>query len=211
MSQTVSSWPGKLATRLDSALRLVEMAELLSQPVATAVGRIWLSPWRLVDLYEMAYLRMFAAWESFLEETFVRYLCGFRSATGPMAPRNYRSLRDARIAVWGRPDGYVLWHNAQRVVSLARQHMPGGPHELVVSSAMADLERWAAVRHRIAHDNEHARRGFERAALALGGRSYWGARAGLFLRDWDQVASPAQRRIHSIGLALRGLARQIAP
>jgi hypothetical protein len=36
-----------------------------------------LTPPRLEALYEMAYLRVFIAWEDLLEESFLRFMCGY--------------------------------------------------------------------------------------------------------------------------------------
>src|SRR5690242_8034031 len=41
---------------------------------------------RVELLYELAYLRMFIEWEQFLEQTFLRYLCGYTSANWIVSP-----------------------------------------------------------------------------------------------------------------------------
>src|SRR5690554_10617 len=69
---------------------------------------------RSIDLvYELAYLNIFKAWEMLLEETFVRFLCGYSNSAGPPVFRpntqRQRNLKDAAALMLGGSD-YRLWH-----------------------------------------------------------------------------------------------------
>ena len=73
--------------RVDEAIRIARAGDLViaSNPVGTPLRREWHFS-RVELLYELAYLRIFLEWETYLQETFVRYLCGYRSARGMCAP-----------------------------------------------------------------------------------------------------------------------------
>jgi hypothetical protein len=167
---------------------------------------------RLEALYEFAYLRMFIQWESFLEQAFVRYLCGYRSRHGQatMLPgRVYCSdLGAANVTMLGGQH-YILWHNPLRNINLCRTHFSASAHERMLRAAQARLENFAAVRHRIAHGQEDAKSKFDNATMTMAARRYPGSRAGRFLRDWDSSRSPRVRWLESIGDTLRGLAGMV--
>lgn len=174
-------------------------------------GYLPLSATELV--YELAYLRVFVAWEVFLQETFIRYLCGYRAAHGqevPLSGTYFGTLASAHAAVLGHRQ-YLLWHNPTTVVNRAKGFLLNSQHEIVVGSATAPLERFAAIRHRIAHAQEHARREFDNATMTLAGKRYSGGRPGRFLRDWVPGAVPPVRWLEAISSQLEGLASQVTP
>jgi hypothetical protein len=78
-----------------------------------------------------------------------------------------------------------------------------------VLSARSSLEVFAAVRHRIAHGQEDARRKFDLATMNLCGKRYRGSRAGKFLRDWDTSTAVSLRWLESMATGLEGLSSQI--
>src|SRR5580692_7815482 len=65
---------------------------------------------RLEALYETAYLRVFLAWEEFLEQTFLRYICGYASALGSctLIRPAFPNIADANVDVL-RPRDFVSW------------------------------------------------------------------------------------------------------
>ena len=174
-----------------------------------------LSPARLEALYEMAYLRTFIAWEDFLEQTFLRFLCGYETATyAPQLIRAegpYGTLAGAQTALYSGAD-YLLWHNPDKAIMRCRRWFVDGLHTTVLSSQLSDVEALAKVRHRIAHDSTQVRRGMDAASMLLAGRRYPGASAGRFLRDW-KVDDPLvrERRLRVVTNQLIGLAKQLAP
>jgi hypothetical protein len=168
---------------------------------------------RIELLYEMAFLRLFLEWETFLEQSFLRYLCGYSGIAGTarmVQGGYYSNLAAAEAAVLGGKQ-YKLWHNPQHVINRAKGFMQQGLHETVLSSNIHRLQQFAAVRHRIAHAQVHARLEFDNATMALTARRYRGAKAGRFLRDWVSGTTPPQRWLEAITRELTGLAGQIAP
>jgi hypothetical protein len=163
-------------------------------------------------LYEAAFLRVFVQWEVFLEEAFLRYLCGHQSRHGVASLAKTKayatSLSGAKSAVLGS-QSYVLWHNPFKVVKRSTEHFVKGRHEIVVSSAYARIEAMAHVRHRIAHGHQDARAKFEKATLMFAGRTFSAARVGRFLRDSDYSVSPPRRWIDILANELSSLANQI--
>ena len=74
---------------------------------------------RIESLYELAYLRVFVAWESILEDIFYRTLCGFGSRAAGQEPllcgRYYSTLAKAEAAVLGT-QRYMLWENSVKII-----------------------------------------------------------------------------------------------
>ena len=195
------------ATRLASGIEIVHSAVPRG-----SIARKQLPQKRIEAIYEMAYLRIFLAWETFLEEAFLRYLCGYASTLGPerLLQPAFPSRQAAELSVlhglkfvsWARPNG---------IIDRAQNYVVDGLHETVVSSATRYLDYLADVRNRVAHSSDYARSQFDTAALFLSGSAYRGSSAGRFLRDWDTTARPQIRWLHAIATSLQGLANQIAP
>jgi hypothetical protein len=203
-----------LRVRVAEAIKLAEVGEVARAEAAPASQtRRNLHPTRLEALYEMAYLRIFVGWEAFLEEVFLRYLCGYVSVHGcaPLMPGvTYEpTLARAEQAILA---GYrfVLWHDPVKVGARARRFFHASRIETVVLSNTARLQDLAAIRHRITHAQEDARRNFDQATMAIAGRRYRGARPGAFLRDVDAGAVPPNRWLERLGKEFEGLAQQIA-
>lgn len=167
---------------------------------------------RVELVYELAYLRIFVQWETFLEECFSRLLCGYTTGSGReplVAGVSFeRTVRAAHLKVLGgRP--YKLWHNPDHVVSRAKRFFNGGRIETVLSSNIARLRSMADIRHRVAHNTNDVRAKFDVASMALAGARYPGARAGRFLRETVLGASPPRRWIDDLATELTALARQV--
>src|SRR5579871_6074183 len=90
---------------------------------------------RLEALYELAYLRVFAAWEAHLEAVFCRSLCGYASSAGQErlvgGRAYYPSLAAAEAAMLGGRR-YLLWHSPhdgiQRGQRFIQSGAPGCPY-----------------------------------------------------------------------------------
>jgi hypothetical protein len=199
--------------RVDQALQLAKAGEIVRavSPPRTTLWSLWYTA-RLEALYEMAFLRIFIEWEVFLEEAFLRYLCGYASRIGPVNLLHppFRTLADARNALLGGHD-YLSWARPTTIQQRARAYVIGGTHELVIASAATRLEWFAAIRHRVAHASAFARSQLDLATVQLNGRRYRGASAGRFLRDWNTSRPVPERWIHTIASELKGFAKQIVP
>jgi hypothetical protein len=203
----------RFASAVDRALELPEAGERIraSSPPGSA-PRQELRPSRLEALYETAYLRIFLLWEDFLEQTFLRFMCGYHARTGPaiLIRPAFSSLGDAERAILLGKD-YVSWANPTRVSRRCRRHIAAGTHETVINSNFSRLEAFNAVRNRIAHSSRFARLEFDRATMSLHGRRYPASSPGRFLRD-TAVTSPApQSWLHFVADELVRLAAQICP
>ena len=203
---------GLFQQRVTEALALARAGDMVAaSPIGSQIRREWHVS-RVELLYEFAYLRMFIEWEMFLEQTFLRYLCGYVSVHGTVTPSSgvfCTTLRTAQVAMHqGRP--FVLWHDPNAVINRARTLLTGCPHEIVISSYVSRLRDLASVRHRIVHSQDDAKRNFDIATTNIAGRRYRGARPGRFLRDWDRSVAPPRRGLEALGLDLVNLAQQIA-
>jgi hypothetical protein len=162
--------------------------------------------------YELAFLRIFLAWEILLENVLVRLMCGYQHSGGQETLKGggpyYKTLADAEAAVLGGRL-YKLWHNPRHVIERAEAFLTQTRFEAVLKSAEASLARYAAVRHRIAHSQKHTEREFDRATMSLAGKRYQGSRPGRFLRDWVPASNPPRRWISAPSDELKGLAQQI--
>tara|TARA_R110001599_G_scaffold269189_1_gene470003 strand:+ start:169 stop:789 length:621 start_codon:yes stop_codon:yes gene_type:complete len=194
-----------LAGQLREALEIAEAAESSSTFLYT----------RRLYVYEASYLLAFSAWENMLEQSFLRFMCGYRQQSGvPIATSTWvrpRNLAAAMALLLG-PSQYKLWHNPQQVVARSQRYFSNGPHETVLTSALADIQDFAAVRHYVAHRSADTEQKFQAAARRLSGASVVGARAGRLLRSstTDNVTSQQVTWLERICADLERYARQIA-
>jgi len=164
-------------------------------------------------LYELAYLRVFLAWEVFLEESFLRYMCGYAAGHGqeiPTSGKYFGKLETARAALYNQRD-YVLWHNPTVVLRRVSAHIDQGRHEGVIRSIAGRLESFARVRHRIAHSQPHAKTAFDQTTMSLCGKRFLGSRPGRFLRDFAPGRPAPVRWLTVVTTELTALAFQITP
>ena len=200
--------------RVSEATRLAEIGEIArAEARAGSQTSKNLHHNRIELLYEMAFLRTFVWWESFIEQTFIRYLAGYTSKIGiavALGGVSYSpTVGHAEARILGSRD-YALWHNPSVVVRRSQKFFSSSPVETVLMSNMARLEALASIRHRIAHSNNDARRKFDAATMALGGKRYRGSRAGSFLRDFYTNSTLPVRWLDQLGTELQNLAAQIA-
>ena len=186
-----------------------ETARSDSPPTSAAYRA--LSPTRLEALYEMAYLRVFIEWETFLEETLWRVMCGYQlpipqNLTRPPFPT--LAAAEAEILA-GQP--YVSWWAPRKVATRAGRYVHLGVHEAVLLSNAVRLEWFGSIRHRVAHGTDQSLVNFRSATLGLAGYRVINGSAGAFLRSWDTSSRPRQRWLNTLGNELCSLALSIAP
>jgi hypothetical protein len=216
MARAMPAFATKFSKTVDRAVAIARAGELIrANSEQGDVGYSQLPVARLEALYELAYLRIFLGWEIFLEETFLRMMCGYESQqyvpTLAAGKTSQGRLRDAKLALYGGRD-FLLWHNPGAIERRAHEWFDNGVHEQVIQSNQARLQWLASVRHRIAHGSEDARKKMNEASMGLAGRRYPAASAGRFLRDWTRTDPLFQeRRLVSVATELAGMARQIAP
>ena len=205
-----------LSDQAQSALGIVRAGEIARVSGSPTVRKEW-GLIRLEALYELAYLRVFAAWEMCVEAVFFRSLCGYASAAGPeklVRGSYYPNLAAAEAAVLGG-QSYKLWYNPQKVIDRCKRFiasgLPGCPCtlETAMASNITRLLHMASTRHRIVHDQADAKRKFDTATLQIAGRAYPASRPGKFLRDWDTSTSPRRRWLEVTISELTSLTSQI--
>lgn len=175
MPRTTSFLVGEMSSRMGEAMDFAAVSEGSRDFLYT----------RRLYVYEAAYLLAFSAWENMLEQSFLRFLCGFKNSAGV----------PVRFGTWGRPATlgqasvlvlggrrFKLWHNPQEVADRSKGFFNAGPHENVLQSALADIEDFAAIRHYVAHRNHDTNVKFQNAAVRLTGAPVHGGRPGRMLR-----------------------------
>lgn len=123
-----------------------------------------ISQQRRDHMTEMAFLRGFLAWESFVEESFVLYLCGQKPPRG-RTPNRYAFPPDQKTAMaWVIPEGrdYAQWTDAQHVRERAERFFKAGrPFAPVLRGNQSVLDEVRIIRNGITHKSVSARQKFE--------------------------------------------------
>jgi len=173
---------------VDGTLTIIASTEVLwlTAPPASVIRKQLKVP-QLEALYEAVYLRIFSAWESFLEDVLVRFMSGYKTSAYqpvlvPGCPRS-SSIKGARAYLYGAKS-YMLWHDPVRSANRIAKYITGSPLEATIRSQQVRLETFAAIRHRIAHDSDDAKNKFNAAATTLAS-SHYGGRPGRLLRAPD--------------------------
>lgn len=211
MPKVLPRYDQKFSREVSFALSYIQRLELAKTNLS--VYRLNALTARDVEFsYELAFLRIFLAWEILLEESFLRFSCGYAHGGGqePLAAGKtyHRNIVNAGSALLGKRK-YVLWHNPADVLIRVRQIFYGSRYEMIVASAQTHLEKCAAIRHRIAHAQEHAQQQFDTVTMSLAGKRYPASRPGRFLRDWQPSSLPPKRWLSALSDDLISLALQI--
>ncbi len=191
------------------------------------VARI-LHPKHVRRVVELAFLGAVAAWEEFVENSFVRYLAGAKCSNG-FAPTlrlgAARSLSHAYHVISGNPDydpssDYLKFSEASWTIRTSKIYFdegrPFAPH---LSAKLDRIKDAAKLRNRVAHASTKCREDFRNVAVAFlqpaSGALTQGYRVG------DLLLSPAIRHFgphvhnqnyYSAFIAMfRALAVQIVP
>jgi hypothetical protein len=197
------------------ALSIVGAGELSHLSSLPTVRKAW-STSRLEALYELAYLRVFAAWETYLEAVFYRSLCGYASAAGQeqlIRGHYFPSLAAAEADLLAGKV-YALWHQPQRVIDRCQKYIRSGAgcpciQETTITANLTSLVHLASTRHRIVHNQTDVRNKFDAATLHFAGRTYHGSRPGKFLRDYNTSKTPPQRWLEVTVTELSSLMAQM--
>lgn len=218
MPRRMPRFDRQLGEVLSTSKAIVLAGEIAHFSVETRVRKEWTAT-RLEALYELAYLRVFAAWETYLEAIFYRTLCGYASAAGQetlsTAVSYYPSIAAAEaavLAIMRKP--FLLWHNPRAVVHRCQGFIssaPGCPAvmENTINSNLPRLECFSHTRHRVVHDQNDAKQKFNAATFTLVGKTYQASRPGKFLRDWDTSAPVRRRWIDTIASELLAMTSQL--
>jgi hypothetical protein len=120
-------------------------------------------PFFQIELFaELSFLRMYVSWESFLEESFSRFLCGARTISGtrPASCARPRSIDHAKSLLIGLERGgrYADWSKRDTVVTRAQLFFRhGAPFAGPLTAAARDLDDMRLIRDCIAHRSRTAK------------------------------------------------------
>lgn len=126
----------------------------------------------------LAFINLVAAWEEYVEETFVRYLIGARSKTGfypKLRLGPCENLTHARhVLVCGTESSdrprYLHWSDYSWVVSAAKVFFVSGePYTLVSDQFRMRLADAQTIRNRVAHSSTKAKSQFRKMSNRLAG------------------------------------------
>jgi hypothetical protein len=168
---------------LDSAARIFEATrELvldserqLLEVDASAPDQPRYRPLTASKIVGLAFLSLIAAWEEFLEETFVRYMAGAQSPSG-YAPElrvgSCKTLALARQVLYASADLHQAskgrWNHGDWVRGMAGIYFQkGAPYATIPPRLWRHIEEARFVRNRVAHASDHAKRQFKLAANRL--------------------------------------------
>lgn len=195
---------------VSSAEKVVSNVEALWQtaPQGSDVRR-QIGDEELGALYEMAFLSIFGHWEAFVEECVTRMIAGQGSAAYTpilMDPPAARTLKEARLRMLGN-HRYLLWYDPVTASDRVASHVVDSPLEATLHAAQTSIERYATIRHAIAHRSTDVRRNFEAVSQALTGVKHGSPGHLLRTQDHADPLNPV-RWLRKISSELRQLAIQ---
>lgn len=151
MRVTLSHVLKELRRRIDS-----------SQNLVAEVRNLGMSKIKVEIIAELAFLRIFMAWENFLEESFIRYAIGAESPSGykPTKLVNPQNMAHALNLICSGRD-YVSWNSASEVVSRSDIFFKDGePYKNILEGVAGNLNDMNTIRNGIAHKSPISRKKF---------------------------------------------------
>lgn len=115
------------------------------------------------SIVELAFLRTFLAWETFLEDSFLLYLLGQKPPRG-RAPHRHTIPPNRKLAEeWLVPEGrqYAQWDAVPVSNRAQRFFREGRPFTRALRSHQSTLDETKIIRNAIAHDSKNAHDKFE--------------------------------------------------
>jgi hypothetical protein len=128
---------------------------------------------------ELAFLGLVAAWDEFLEQSFVRYLAGAKSSDGSSPSLRLGKAHDIAHAyhiISGDPafdptKNYSRFSDTRWVIDLSKIYFErGSPYATALHPNHQVLQHATRLRNRVAHNSTKSREDFKRTARALLGR-----------------------------------------
>ena len=160
---------------------------LISRVQRSGIPRI-----QLEIIVEMAFLRIFVAWESFLEESFIRYAVGAASPSGyvPNTLIHPRNIGHAQELVLDGRD-YVPWNSASEVVRRSALYFQDGePYRSALDTAAIELDEMNTIRNRITHKSINSKSKFNAFIRRKFGHGIRGMTPGRFLLTLPSSSPP---------------------
>jgi hypothetical protein len=136
--------------------------------ISAAGAPLWSAP-QTQFITESAFLKMFIAWESFLEKSFLLYLMGNNSVTGNVIVKFATPVSEdhANKMLIGTMK-YVDWSTPETVKKFANIYFDNGePYETVISSIHGHLADLKIIRNASAHLSSTTSANLDRLATRL--------------------------------------------
>jgi len=156
-----------------------QLDQLLGWEAHLPSGKTWVQ-----RLNELRFVRATLAWEEYVEETFVCYLRGSQSILGrtyALTVRPALNTVNAQSLAIGRRSPYGKWLNESWTLSRASTLFSGPhPYAPLASPTFPEIR---AIRNRIVHRSETARREFQRIVFSLYGSAKPGMTPGRLLSE----------------------------
>ena len=198
--------------RIRESRRLARYAHQWSLRIGSR-GRPFISEARRDSIVELAFLRAFLAWESFLEKSFLVYLSGKTPSRGRVPKRYYFPPNEEMAREWlAEGKDYAKWADGQDVDRRAKRMFEDGyPFSSVLVSHQVALADANIIRNMIAHESANVRAKFERIVRRALGTVPPNRTAGAFLGTIDPLSTPPVSFLESYIGKLEYCAQQIIP
>jgi hypothetical protein len=110
------------------------------------------------EIAGLTLLKLTLAWESFVEDTFLRYLCGAKSAAGVAPTLLLGKQTKLKVAFRTLSGGnrFLGWQPDTTLKRANKYFDAGEPYETAVKGAKSVLDDMASIRNRIAHRSDHS-------------------------------------------------------
>lgn len=209
MSKTLPDLLSPFRKDCEQAVSFPASLETLAVRVKpTRLAHRHLSPPKLEAAYEHAFVKCFMAWERLNEDSFLRFMCDYRT-TSWTPTLLHPPASDPSTALASLLEGKRTWLSwyPRQTIERSEAHFQEGRHEKVILSALPRLESMAQVRHRVVHSSSEASRLFESATKTLCGERF--PTPGSFLRHAVPSIYPRVLWLHRFRSELEGLAAQL--
>jgi len=154
------------------------------QSLITKVKNLGMPRIQVEIITELAFLRIFIAWEIFLEESFIRYLVGAKLPSGYSPKRfvNPSNMEVAKKIILGERREYIKWNSASEVIARSEIYFKDGePYGNVLQGATTDLDDMNVIRNRITHMSTISKDKFNNFVRRRFGHGIRGMTPGRFL------------------------------
>jgi hypothetical protein len=118
-----------------------------------AAGEYVLSKPQRDFITDSAFLKVYIAWETFLESAFIKYMTGLPTITGSVVTRHVTPIdtnhaNDILIGV----QTFVDWSRADVVLKLSSLYfVTGNPFQVYIGTVVSDLQDLKTIRNALAH------------------------------------------------------------
>ena len=159
-----------LLASLDTALRIYMPAREMCKFDYDSFEMTAYHPNVAAKIIGLSFLSALAAWEDFISQVYLGYLCGYPSPNGSSPELRAGKCQDkshALLLAAGEPsyrdaERRMRWGNLRWVKSLATVHLKSGnPFSRINESDLRWLDLGITIRNRVAHNSEKSKSSFK--------------------------------------------------